>query len=964
MASIYNEYYKVQAELELQHGKHSIVLMQVGSFYEAYGVNLPLENPPIKIGYAEEVSEVLGMKVARKGGLGVPHSKKNPMMVGFPDYALGNHLSKLLKAGFTVAIYDQHDSITKKGKKDRNLSTIYSSSTYIDEDICESNALMVVDVNKYKCPISKKLIFYFRCAIFELKTGNITLTEVYNTPEDDNRVDTELYRIIHTFNPSEIVVCCSFENNTRLGFDKRYDTEGRKVSYIPLEKSYSNVAFQEGFLRNIYGKKTTIESIGLIKHTDLIPYLIHGLQYVKSHDELLILQVKYPTILEDHNNLILNNDSIYQLHLVEKNSTSDFGTSKIRSLFGLLNKTRTAMGKRLLRSRLLMPTTDVDELEYRYALIGCLLLNYEDYDIILRDIADIELKYRKMSSKKLHPYELANLNDTFVSIKLLLELAEDTFYIEENVTSLFDMFYEEYINTFNLEILAEYKLNNVKNSYFKESVCPEVDEIQECISENYGLLNEIVEKLSAIIGPIHTKCYEETPKTNNPNLSVTIDSNLNDKFYLKTTNIRFNKVPKTFKCKLSDGSIIKYADFQVTKLKSVTKLSLKYIDDKGKLISDAQRKLIPTINAKYFDTLQKWCVKYSSMFASISQTVALIDFTMSAAKVAVENKYVEPLISKSEHSFFKAKNLRHPIIEKIVTKTPYVNNDFEIGTDHKGSIIYGVNMSGKSSLLRSIGMSVIMAQSGMYVPASSFEFYPFNSIISKITVQDNYFKGQSLFMVELEEINNMLRRGDNHTLVLSDELCSSTETSSAHAIVASTLKTLSFKNVNFIFSTHLHELQHIPEIKNDKNLKILHFGVTVKNNEMIFDRKLQKGGITDTYGLEIAGALGLPKDFIKDAFNIRDTLRGENTESTKESRYSKNVFMKECSLCKSTKSLETHHILFQCTAKNGIIIHDNAPIHVHQDFNLMVVCRECHIRIHKLQEKVEIKPLSIKLSRK
>jgi DNA mismatch repair protein MutS len=948
MASIYNEYYKVQVELELQHGKQSVVLMQVGSFYEIYGVNLPLENPPIKIGYAEEVGEALGMKVARKGGLGVPHSKKNPMMVGFPDYALGNHLSKLLKAGFTTAIYDQHDNPnSKKGKKCRKLSTIYSSSTYIDEDICESNALMVIDINKYKCPITKKLIFYFRCAIFDLKTGNITLTEVYNTPEDDNRVDTELYRIINTFNPSEIVVCCTFDNSAGLGFDKRYDTEGRKLSYIPLEKSYSNVAFQIEFVKSVYGKKTTIESLGLIKHTDLIPYLIHGLQYVKSHDALLILQVKYPTILEDHNKLILNNDSIYQLHLVEKNSATDYGTSKIRSLFGLINKTRTAMGKRLLRSRILMPTTDVDELEYRYALIRCLLDSYEDYDTILRDIADIELKYRKMSSKKLHPYELANLNDTFMSIKLLLELAEDTFYIEENTTNLFDMFYEEYINTFDLEILAEYKLNNVKNSYFNVGICPEVDEIQECISENYGLLNEIAEKLSAIIGP------------------VTIECSLNDKFYFKTTNTRFNKVSNTFKCRLSDGTIIKYADFQITKLKSVTKLSSKYIDEKGKLIVSAQRRLIPTINAKYFDTLQKWCIKYSSMFSNISQTIAEIDFTMSAAKVAVENKYVEPIIVPSDKgSFSRAKNLRHPIIEKLVTKTPYVNNDVEINIDKK-IILYGVNMAGKSSLLRSQGMAVVMAQAGMYVAASFFEFYPFKSIISKITVQDNYFKGQSLFMVELEEINNMLRRGDKHTLVLSDELCSSTETSSAHAIVASTLKTLSSKNVNFIFSTHLHELQYIPEIENDKTIEILHFGVTVKDNEMIFDRKLQKGGIKDTYGLEIAGALGLPKDFVKDAFNIRDALRGENGKNaTRESRYSKNVFMKECSLCKSAKSLETHHILFQCTAKNGVIIHDNAPVGVHQDFNLMVVCRECHIRIHKLQEKVEIKPLSIKISRK
>lgn len=949
LVSVYTNYYEAQTSLELEH-KKSVVLMQVGSFYEIYGVNL--QSPtPLKIGCVEEVGEVLGMKVARKGGLNNPHSKKNPMMVGFPDYALGNHLSKLLKAGYTVAIYNQFDiEGAKKGKKNRKLVNIYSSSTYIDEDISESNSLMIVDINKYKCPISKKFIFYFRSAIFNLKTGDVILKEVYNTAEDDNKVDNDFYRTIHTFNPSEIVVCCSYSNSEiQVSFDKRYDTEGRKVSYIPLDKRYSNSAFQESYLQTVYGQHISIESLGLSKHTDLIPYIIHGLEYIKKHDVLLVSYLKHPSILDDQSRLILNNDSIYQLHLIEKNvNSSDFGKSGIHSLFDLVNKTKTAMGKRLLRNRILIPTTDVDDLEYRYALIRGLLDTYAQYEEILNNIADIELKYRKMGSNKLQPYELGNLNDTFVSIKELLSISLDTFFIEEDLIESFDSFYEEYVTTFNLEALVGYK--NSKQSYFNVGVCPDVDNIQETISENYALLNEITVKLTTAMG------FTGQDKI------VAIDYNLNGKISFKTTNVRFAKIPTSFKCKLSNGDVLKYTDFSVTKLKSVTKLSCKLIDAKASLITEAQRKLTPTINAKYFEVLKGWCTRYGTMFLDLSSIIAEIDFTMSAAKVASEYKYTEPIIVPSESSFSNAKNLRHPIIERIVTKTPYVNNDLEININ-KRIILYGVNMAGKSSLLRSEGMAIVMAQAGMFVPASSFEYYPFNSIISKITVQDNYFKGQSLFMVELDEINNMIRRSDKYTLVLSDELCSSTETSSAHAIVASTLKVLSARNANFIFSTHLHQLQHLPDIKNDKTIEILHFSVTVsttsEGSEMIFDRKLQKGGIADTYGLEIASALGLPKQFIKDAFGIRNMLRGEN-DKVKVSRFSGSIIMKECSLCTSKNSLETHHILFQCTAKKGVIIHDNAPIHVHQDFNLVVVCRDCHIRIHQFKEKVEIKPLTIK----
>ena len=213
-----------------------------------------------------------------------------------------------------------------------------------------------------------------------------------------------------------------------------------------------------------------------------------------------------------------------------------------------------------------------------------------------------------------------------------------------------------------------------------------------------------------------------------------------------------------------------------------------------------------------------------------------------------------------------------------MTKTQYIANDIKLDESRTGLILYGVNMSGKSSLLRSIGVAIVMAQAGLYVSADSFQFRPFTRIMSKITVKDNPFKNQSLFMVEMEEVNNMLRRSDTKTLVLSDELCSSTETSSAHSIVSETLATLSAMKVNFVFSTHLHELQNIPKICNDLNIAVMHFKVHVdpETKKMIFDRKLQEGGIEDTYGLEIAESLGLPKTFIKGAFETRNHIRSDN----------------------------------------------------------------------------------------
>lgn len=942
--SIYQEYYDAQNDLEKKYGARSIVLMQVGSFYEAYGVYLPKNNPPIKIGHTEEISSILSMQIAYKNGRDKPHSKMNPQMVGFPDYALGNHLSKLLKAGYTVAIYDQFDG--ESIKKDRKLVNIYSSSTYIDEDVIESNALMVIGINTYKCSISKKMIEHAICAIFDLKTGDINITEIYNTPIDNKKVETELYRLIQTFNPSEIIYCGSSEFN--------YDLENRKVYNIPLKNAYTQVSYQEEFLARIYGKHliSSIDHLGLTRHSDLIPYLIQGLQYAYEHDPLIISKIKPPTILECNNKLILNNDSIYQLHLVEQySSVNDYGSSKIRSLFGLLNKTRTAMGKRMLRNRLLMPITDSVELERRYSLVSKLLTTYSDYEGILREISDLELKYRKMATHKLHPYELADLNNTFASVKELFELAADTFSIPSELIISFSEFYSEYQATFNLDVLKESKLSVVKNSYFQPGVCSEVDVIQATITDNMNLLQELANLLS-----------EEIDDKKN----VLIDFNLNDKYYLKSTNTRFKKIPKNFTCTLSDDTIIKYNDLKITTLKTNVKISSEYIKKKTKLIVAAQNNLVPKVTEQYFAILDKWCDKWGSLFVEISNCIAVIDCTMSAAKTAKEFGYIKPMFANvTDRSMINAKGLRHPIVERIITNTKYVSNDISLGiNDHFGTIIYGVNMSGKSSLLRSIGIAVVMAQAGLFVAAQSFEYSPFYNIMSKITVQDNYFKGQSLFMVEVEDINNMIRRANEKTLVLSDELCSSTETSSAHAIVAGTLKRLTERRVNFVFSTHLHELQKIPVIMNNSSIKIMHFNVEVGNGEWLFDRKLKEGGIRDTYGLEIAQALGLPKDFMNDAFEIRNFLRNEKCEilSTKHSKYSKDKYMDRCVICNTDKCLETHHILHQCTAdENGVIKTNDGSIHKNQVFNLLVVCRDCHIRIHKEKLNVNIGPLKVKI---
>lgn len=944
----YEEYYEAQNELEKKYGARSIVLMQVGSFYEMYGV----DTEEIKIGHVDSISKILSMQIAYKNGRDKPHNMKNPQMVGFPDYALGNHLEKILRANYTVAIYNQHDSENGEKKKSRKVVNIYSPSTFIDEEINESNALLIIGSGEYKCAINKTMITYAHLVVFDLSHGSVTLSSIYNTRDDDKKVDTELYRLIHTFNPSEILY-----SGKILDVEKRYEIKNKKIYHKPLNKIYQEPAYQNEFLNKIYkcnSITSPIEFLGLERHTDIIPYFIQGLQYAYEHDPLILQKINIPQFLNTSKRLTLNNDSLYQLHLIDSSEYS--GDNKFTSVFNTINHTKTAMGKRLLKHRLLMPTTSKKILNNRYDKIAALMVDYKKYEELLKGITDIDRIYRKMASKKLHPYEMANIKDSLIGIFNVLTRGQTIFNIEQQIIDDVSNLLKEYEATFDHDSLKNGKLGSTKRSYFNSGISENVDLIGNTIKTNLALLDNIAEILSNNIDKNKT--------------CIGIDFNNNDGYHLKTTVLRFKKLSDKLTIKLESGQVIKYDELSTKILTNTVKITCPYTDNLSNNIIKAESELNNVVNQEYLRVLEKWSDKYAELFSQVSNLIADIDFTMNGAKVATMYGYNKPIITKpnnksgTKYSYIIAEELRHPIIERIVTKTEYISNNVTIGIDNCGLIIYGVNMSGKSSLLRSVGTAIVMAQAGMYVSAKKFQYYPFTKILSKITVQDNPFKGQSLFMVEMEEVNNMLRRGDERTLILSDELCSSTETSSAHAIVACTLKKLAEKNVNFIFATHLHELQKIPEIKNNAAIKIVHFKVTIKDSQMIFDRILQDGGIPDTYGLEIAQAIGLPTDFIKDAFLIRDYLKQNNTEivSTKKSRYNKDIYMDHCTFCGTNKSLETHHIREQHKSNSvGLITTDECIIQQDQHFNLMVVCRDCHMKIHQNELKVEEKKLKIKL---
>jgi DNA mismatch repair protein MutS len=251
--------------------------------------------------------------------------------------------------------------------------------------------------------------------------------------------------------------------------------------------------------------------------------------------------------------------------------------------------------------------------------------------------------------------------------------------------------------------------------------------------------------------------------------------------------------------------------------------------------------------------------------------------------------------------------------------------------------------------MKSLGICVILAQSGLFVPSKSFRFSIFDGIFTRIVSKDNLAKGLSLFAVEMIELKSIFNRATKKSLVLADEISHGTETISALSIVASSILKLCDKGSLFVFATHLHQLIDIEEITTLKALAILHLSVKYDetNDKLIFDRRIKQGSGSSMYGLEFIKSLHMDKDFIKYASNIRKKITNDysNLEllsTQKKSKYNKNLYITKCIICKEPAK-DTHHIKEQTNSnKDGFIGH----FHKNHKYNLLPLCKKHHKDVH------------------
>ncbi len=940
-------YFKLQKMFENKYGKNAVVLMEIGTFFEVYEVN----NDDEQIGKAKEIAELLNIQLTRKNKSILENSAENPIMAGVPAISLEKHLARIInEQKYTIALIKQRGVPPKVS---RYLDTVVSPGTnfdfVIDQD--ENNITsLIVDENRG--------IYSIGYSAIDVTTGKCYFNEVHGTSEDKSYALDEAFNYMNMHKTNEVVISFADKN-----INQKEICEYLELSHktFHITNFRPKVTYQNELFKNVFAIESLLTSI---EHLDMerVPLSSESLavliDFVIGHDAKIIQKLSLPQKLDVSKYIYLGNNALEQLNIIE--------TSHNPSLIKLMNNTSTAMGKRLLKERLTHPVKDAKELQRRYNLSKELYDYHAPIESELANIYDIERLTRRIKLSRLHPFELNYLHDSLLSIKEVVTFMESyKFFTPPCSSADLAIFIDAINSTFDLTISGKYMLKDVEANMVNDGINTKIDSLME---ENRALK----EKLE--IFRAHILTFLNSSDSN----FVSINRLDKEGFFIGLTKNRYKLISKKLleSHLIVDDELYLFKDFKIKVQTNSVKISNKLIDDISDKYVHNMRKIIELNKLVFKEKISEFEKKFAILLDELVLFIAEIDLTVSNIKTSKKYNYVSPTIVKPEDNsnFLELIEVRHPIIEAEQEQGIYVPNDVILGNltlakkefnenviiknsnpvnfydnNMHGVLLYGINSSGKSSLMKSVGIAVILAQAGFFVPATSMRFAIFDSLFTRISGNDNIAKGLSSFAVEMLEMKNIFNRANKQSLILGDEISHSTETMSGVSIVASAIMKLAKLEAIFMFATHLHQLPELEEIQRLKNLICLHLSVMYEKEEdkLIFNRKLQIGSGSSMYGLEYAKSLHMDKEFLKVANDIRKKITNdyepiERLTQRKSSKYNKNLIVATCVICAKPVD-DVHHIKEQKRAdERGFIGHINQ----NHKYNLIPLCKEHHKMVH------------------
>lgn len=778
--------------LEIKNANEDLIIFfRLGDFYEMFF------DDAIKVSHELELT-----LTGKSAGL----SERIPMC-GIPYHAANNYIDKLVENGHKIGIVEQLENPKDtKGIVKRGIIQIISSGTIMTDE-----ALNKADYNFLASITDFKTCYIISYA--DISTGEIF---TFVTPHDTSKVVSEVVNL----GIKEVIMTENVDKNI-------YDILKNQFHITTtitdeLSESYSNV--YEDLEDERYKKS--------VKH--LIAYIINNQKRDLSHlQKVRIRKTKDHLRMDVHTKR--NLELTETLRLKQRNF----------SLLWLLDKTKTAMGGRMLKNYLLNPLIDKKEIEYRFDTIEKLLKEFilkKDLENYLTDIYDLERLSGKIAFGSANGKDLLQLKNSINVLPKIKEILNQMNY-GKTLETLDDLY-----NLLEESIYENPPITTKEGYLIKEGYNSKLDELKELRKGG----KDFVAKFET----------EEREKTGIKNLKVGYNRVFGYYIEISKGNIKEVKEEWGYQRRQTLANCERYIS--------------PVLKEKEALILNAEEKIVE-LEYQLFTEIRNEVKKYIPKLQEIAKTISEIDVLTSFATISEENNYVRPVLTEDE---IYIKDSRHPVVEKVINKE-FVSNDIIMDKNTNVLLITGPNMAGKSTYMRQMAIIAIMAQIGCFVPAKAAKLPIFDAIFTRIGASDDLVSGESTFMVEMMEASNAITNATNKSLILFDELGRGTSTFDGMALAQAIIEYIhqNIKAKTF-FSTHYHELTDLNETL--KNLKNIHVTAYEEEGKITFLHKIKEGPTSKSYGIHVAKLANLPKEVINRSSEILKVY--ENKENLRDTK--------------------------------------------------------------------------------
>ena len=796
-----------------EKNKDSILFFRLGDFYEMFFDDAKLASRELDL-----------TLTGRDCG-----QKERAPMCGVPFHSCESYIARLVQKGYKVAICEQTEDPAKaKGLVKRDIIRVITPGTVIESGMLDEGKNNFIS----SAFMANKKIGLSFC---DISTGELFITEISGEDLQDQLQDQLI-----SYNPKEILIGGEIVNfKTLPNFIKEKlsasvemltdDEFGYSICLDAMKKQ-----FKENDVNSIKDKKEMVSSVGAL------------LSYLKVTQITGYERINTFEVYNENQYMNLDYNTRRNLELTRTMMNKE----KKGSLIWLLDKTKTAMGKRLLRYWLEHPLLNIGTILNRQSAIADLVddtVQRLEITESLIGIFDIERLMTKIVYGNANARELRSLCGAFENlpqIKNLISKFDSSLMrkLTEDIDTLEDI--HQLIDT---AIEEEPPFSVREGGLIKEGYNEELDSVRSDMNNSTSLLAQIE--------------LEQKEKTGIPKLKVGYNRVFG--YYIEVTNSYKDKVPEEYIRKQTLTNCERYITQELKDLE-------------GRILGAKDRSF--GMEYAIFDEIRKVVANNLDRIEKTAKAIATLDVLTSLANVASDNNYTRPEVNQSNKIILK--DSRHPVVEALLSGAPFVPNDVTLDNDsNRVAIITGPNMAGKSTYMRQVALIVLMAQMGSFVPASYAEIGVVDSIFTRVGASDDLASGQSTFMVEMNEVANIVKKATKNSLLILDEIGRGTSTYDGMSIARAVLEFVADKKklgAKALFATHYHELTVMENLLD--GVKNYNIAVKKRGDDITFLRRIIPGGADDSYGIEVAKLAGLPDWIIKRAKEILKELTSGKTD--------------------------------------------------------------------------------------